>query len=53
MRKIQIIVKTILIILLIPCLSWATNYYVDQNHPAASDTNPGTVSLPWLTIFLL
>jgi len=50
MRKIQIIVKSILIILLIPCVSWAATYYVDQNHPAASDTNPGTVSLPWLTI---
>jgi hypothetical protein len=50
LRKIQIIAKTILIILLIPCLSWATTYYVDQNHPAASGTNPGTVLLPWLTI---
>ena len=50
MRKIQIIVKTILIILLVPGLSWATTYYVDQNHLAASDTNSGTVSLPWLTI---
>lgn len=25
-------------------------YYVDQNHPAASDTNPGTEALPWLTL---
>lgn len=25
-------------------------YYVDQNHPQASDSNPGTESLPWLTI---
>jgi hypothetical protein len=25
-------------------------YYVDQNHPQASDGNPGTESLPWLTI---
>jgi hypothetical protein len=25
-------------------------YYVDQNHPQASDDNPGTESLPWLTI---
>ncbi len=50
MRIIQIIVKSILIILLLPCLSWAATYYVDQNHPEASDTNPGTESLPWLTI---
>jgi hypothetical protein len=25
-------------------------YYVDQNHPDASDSNPGTENLPWLTI---
>jgi hypothetical protein len=25
-------------------------HYVNQNHPSASDTNPGTVDQPWLTI---
>ena len=25
-------------------------YYVDTNHPQASDSNPGTESLPWKTI---
>jgi len=25
-------------------------YYVDQNNPNASDSNPGTEDLPWLTI---
>jgi len=25
-------------------------YYVDQNHPQASDDNPGMESLPWLTV---
>jgi hypothetical protein len=25
-------------------------YYVDQNHPQASDDNPGSENLPWLTI---
>lgn len=25
-------------------------YFVDQNHPQASDSNPGTESLPWMTI---
>lgn len=25
-------------------------YYVDQNYPLASDSNPGTKDLPWLTI---
>jgi hypothetical protein len=25
-------------------------YYVDRNNPAASDGNPGTEALPWLTI---
>ncbi len=28
----------------------AATYYVDQNHPSASDSNPGTENLPWLTI---
>jgi hypothetical protein len=28
----------------------AVTYYVDQNHPQASDSNPGTEDLPWLTI---
>jgi hypothetical protein len=25
-------------------------YYVDQAHPQAADANPGTASLPWLTL---
>ncbi len=25
-------------------------YYVDKNHPSSSDSNPGTLALPWLTI---
>jgi hypothetical protein len=25
-------------------------YYVDRNHPSASDANPGTEALPWRTI---
>ncbi len=28
----------------------ATTYYVDRSHPAASNSNPGTEALPWLTI---
>jgi parallel beta-helix repeat protein len=28
----------------------ANNYYVDNAHPSASDTNPGTEDAPWLTI---
>ena len=28
----------------------AATYYVDRNHPQASDSNPGTAALPWLTI---
>jgi len=28
----------------------AAVYYVDTNHPKASDTNPGTPELPWKTI---
>ena len=29
---------------------FATDYYVDQNHPSASDSNPGTEALPFLSI---
>lgn len=28
----------------------AGDYFVDQGHPAASDSNPGTMELPWKTI---
>jgi hypothetical protein len=28
----------------------AATYYVDRGHPQASDSNPGTEALPWLTI---
>lgn len=28
----------------------ATNYYVDKNHSGASNSNPGTLNSPWLTI---
>ena len=28
----------------------AATYYVDKNHASASDANPGTQNLPWLTI---
>ncbi len=30
--------------------SFAANYYVDQNHPSASDANAGTLNAPWKTI---
>lgn len=39
-----------LAICLVVNIAWATDYYVDKNHPSASDTNPGTESLPFLTI---
>ncbi|MDW7678993.1 MAG: right-handed parallel beta-helix repeat-containing protein [bacterium] len=43
--------KIVLTILLsLTTLSFATNYYVDQNHQSASDSNPGTLNSPWKTI---
>ncbi len=33
-----------------PAAGVAATYYVDQNHPQASDDNPGTEEAPWLTI---
>jgi hypothetical protein len=40
---------TLLFILPIQAIEAAT-YYLDQNHPNASDSNPGTESLPWKTL---
>jgi hypothetical protein len=34
----------------IPLQALAIDYYVDQNHPSASDQNTGTVDRPWKTI---
>lgn len=34
-----------------PVESLATTYYVDQNHPLAADSNPGTEALPWKTLY--
>ena len=31
-------------------ISQAATYYVDRNHPSASNANPGTLTSPWLTI---
>lgn len=30
--------------------SAGTTYYVDRNHPQASDSNPGTAAQPWATL---
>ena len=34
----------------LPVLAGPMTYYVDQNHPSASDANPGSATQPWLTI---
>ena len=28
----------------------ASDYYIDQNHPAANDQNSGTIDQPWKTL---
>lgn len=33
-----------------PSNFWISKYFVDKNHPSASDDNPGTQALPWQTI---
>jgi len=30
--------------------AWAADYFVDQNNPSASDSNPGTEARPWRTL---
>ena len=40
--------KLILILFLITSQIWATNYYIDPNHPSASNSNMGTApGSPW------
>jgi len=46
----SIVTLSIVFLLFTLNISQATTYYVDQNHPSASDANPGTEDLPWLTI---
>ncbi len=49
MLKIQIIVKTILIIILVPSFCWATTYYVDATN--GNDNNTGLSQITaWQTI---
>jgi len=39
-----------LLILSLSAFAYAATYYVDKNHPDASNANPGSEPLPWLTI---
>ncbi len=40
----------LVIVLFIPVQAQSAEYYVDQNHPDASDRNAGTMEKPWKTI---
>jgi len=40
----------LLLLLLTKSSTLATSYYVHQNHPSASDSNPGTLHSPWASI---
>jgi hypothetical protein len=55
-----LLAAALLFVGLVPTARWESNvtgattagmvYYVDTNHPQASDSNPGNESLPWKTI---
>jgi len=45
-----VLMLPLVVFLFTPQISNATTYYVDRHHSSASDTNPGTLELPWLTI---
>ncbi len=47
---VRLIIRSLILSVLVPGFALASTYYVDNGHPSASDTNPGTESLPWLTI---
>jgi hypothetical protein len=46
----QIACLLTLALLGVPSAAWSATYYIDQNHPSASDQNPGTITQPWRTI---
>ena len=46
----SIVTLSLVFLLCTPNICQATTYYVDKNHSSASDANPGTEDLPWLTI---
>ncbi len=41
---------TIFVLLSVISVSYPTTFYVNQRHPVAGDSNPGTFQLPWLSI---
>jgi hypothetical protein len=46
----SVVTLSLMLLLFTPQISMAKTYYVDGDHSSASDTNPGTLDLPWLTI---
>lgn len=47
---ISVVTLSFVLLFFTPIRIEASTYYVDRNHPSASNTNPGTLNLPWLTI---
>jgi hypothetical protein len=45
-----IVFSIIIVLLAFPSILLAETYYVNQNHPEASDDNPGTEEEPFLTV---
>lgn len=48
--KLQLVILVFLTVFALTSASWAATYYVDKNHPEASDSNSGSENLPWRTI---
>ena len=46
----SIVMLNLLLFLFTPQISNSTTYFVDRNHSSPSNSNPGTLELPWLTI---
>lgn len=56
MKRCHLLVSVVLFfatLVFLPDAGLAAEYYVDQSHPSASDTNPGTESLPWATLYAI
>jgi|GEM_PF-1110115 len=50
MRQLLVVALTLVALLAPAAIVHAATYVVDRSHPQASDGNPGTEALPWLTI---
>ncbi|UCH65078.1 MAG: T9SS type A sorting domain-containing protein [Ignavibacterium sp.] len=50
MKSIHSFIQLMLLTIALNSFVFSSTYYVDRQHPSASNSNPGSLTLPWLTI---